>query len=382
MNVDVLSVSRPARHAAPTLNVGFVTPHDSTDRRAFSGTAFFAARALEARSGLRLTRLGAPRRPGALDRLMGRTPAPAHLARADLDGLDAVVGLVATPLLDEVARLRPDLPYLHVTDATPAFLREVYGWAVPAEADAAEARVAAHAAAAVYSSDVLASRAAGDLGCPAMRAVSQPFGVNLDVLPHARPGKSFPGPLELLFVGTDWERKGGDIAVAALGALRARGHDARLTIVGVCPERYKSQPAIRPLGFLDKNNRRDAGLLGAAYKAAHLLLVPSRADCTPMVVAEAMAWGTPVLGADVGGIARQIGPGAGRVLPLFTTPAEWAGEIEAMTGARDLYEMMADAAFDRARGHLSWDAWSAGIEALLRKALDSRLAAQVPMAVA
>ncbi len=292
-----------------------------------------------------------------------------------------MVGLVAKPLLDRLATLRPGLPFLYITDATPQFLRDAYGWAVPAEADAAEARVAAAAAASVYSSEVLAARAPADLGCPGMAALVRPFGVNLDTLPHKRPVRDLSGPLELMLVATDWERKGGDIAVAALNALLAQGRDVRLTIVGACPERYRSHPAIRAAGYLDKNNRRDAGLLAAFYKAAHLLLVPSRADCTPMVVAEAMAWGMPVLGANVGGIARQIGAGAGRVLDLFTPPAHWADEIEAMTGTRDLYEMMSDAAFDRAREHLSWDAWATEIETMLRGALD-RVAAPVPMAVA
>lgn len=163
--------------------------------------------------------------------------------------------------------------------------------------------------------------------------------------------------------------------MATAGALKARGRETRLTIVGACPERYRSRSDIRPLGFLDKNNRRDAGLLGAAYQAAHLLLVPSRADCTPMVVAEAMAWGTPVLASDVGGIAGQVGAGAGRVLPPFSPPALWADEIEAMTARRTLYEMMADAAFERARGELGWEAWATGIEVMLREALAARAAA-------
>lgn len=100
-----------------------------------------------------------------------------------------------------------------------------------------------------------------------------------------------------------------------------------------------------------------------------------------MVVAEAMTWGTPVLGSDVGGIGREIEAGGGRVLDLFSPPPQCADGIEAMTSARDLYEVMSDAAFDRAQGRLSWDAWAAGIETMLRGALD-RVATPVPMAVA
>ena len=80
MTIDVLSVPSslslgvepvPRRTAPPRkpLSIGFVTPHDSTDRRAFSGTAYFAARALEARPGVALTRLGAPERQSLVGRL-------------------------------------------------------------------------------------------------------------------------------------------------------------------------------------------------------------------------------------------------------------------------------------------------------------------------
>ena len=108
------------------------------------------------------------------------------------------------------------------------------------------------------------------------------------------------------------------------------------------------------------------------------MLVPSRADCTLMVVAEAMAWGVLVFGADVGEIAGQIGAGAGRVLEASTGPQAWADEIEAMMGSRTLYEMMADAAFDRARTDLSWEVWSAGIESALREPLATRAVAPLP----
>jgi len=77
-----------------------------------------------------------------------------------------------------------------------------------------------------------AARAPADLGCPGMAALVRPFGVNLDMLPHKRPVRDLSGPLELMLVATDWERKGGDIAVAALDVLRARGRDARPAITG------------------------------------------------------------------------------------------------------------------------------------------------------
>ena len=119
----------------------------------------------------------------ALDRLLRRKSQMPRIPDMDLSGLDAVVGMVATPLLDELAA-QSNIPFLHITDATPAFLRESYGWAVPAEADHREARVAGQAAMTIYTSDVMAARAPADLGLPKLTASVLPFGVNFDHLPE------------------------------------------------------------------------------------------------------------------------------------------------------------------------------------------------------
>ncbi|MDA8586927.1 glycosyltransferase family 4 protein [Rhodobacteraceae bacterium] len=103
-------------------------------------------------------------------------------------------------------------------------------------------------------------------------------------------------------------------------------------------------------------------MLSRLYAKAHLLVLPSRADCTPMVAAEAMAHGTPVLASDVGGIGTVLGKGqGGHMLPLSSTPADWAQAITQITSNSDLYRHLVDASFERAHGRLSWDSWAEGI---------------------
>jgi len=177
--------------------------------------------------------------------------------------------------------------------------------------------------------------------------------------------------LNLLFVGLDWARKGGDIAVAALDQLLAQNLDARLTVVGRCPERHATHPAIRHVGFLNKAKPRDRARLTKLYSEAHLLVLPSRGDCTPMVVAEAMAHGTPVLATDTGGIAEQIGGAGGRVLAQYSTPGQWAEAITQMTRNRDQYAFASDAAFDRANAVFNWDHWASEIATLAQSACEA-----------
>ena len=365
-----------ARSQQRTLRLGFLCPDTPYDRRSFSGSSHFAARALTAHPNVQLTILG-HEKPSFLSRLR---PKPAlDVTTMDVSGLDAVIGLVATPLLVDLMRQHPNLPLVHVTDATPAYLREAYGWQVPSKADADESLVAHHALSTIYSSAEIARRAPGDLGLPRLRPGVVPFGTNLADRPDTPPEKSDLGALKLLFVGTDWERKGGDIAVAALETLRASGRDAELTVIGKLPETLRNRPGIRYAGYLNKNRAGDLAKLIKHYSEAHLLVLPSRADCTPMVVAEAMAYGTPVIATDVGGIGEMVGLGGiGRVMPLYATAQEWSDAIVGLTDNETAYKMLSDACFDR---HFSWDNWADALVDRITQAEESRTQRDLKVAV-
>lgn len=339
------------------LTLGFLSPHNPYDRRSFSGTAFYAAAALERHPGVSLKILGDHRPPRLSNWLLGR-PCPKidHVQPEEFAGLDAVVSLVGSKLLAPILG-KFDVPFVHVTDATPVFLRECYGWDIPPDADVLEADVAKHAAAMFYSSAEMAERGAAEFAVSPHHA---PFGVNLGSArrPKICPTKPDMSKLQLLFIGNDWERKGGDLAVSALQALRRMGVDAHLTIVGHAPKYYGSDPDISVEGYLNKNKSDQAVRLTQLYEKAHLLLVPSQADCTPMVIAEAMAFGTPTLANDTGGIATLVGgAGTGRLMSVTADADQWAREIANLTANQFAYQAMSDACFDRANSRLTWRAW-------------------------
>lgn len=351
---------------ADILRLGFLSAHDPYDRRAFSGTAFHAMRALAGREDLDLVVPGWTS-PGPLAsftrRIRSRRMAPA--ASLDLAGFDALVALVSSDLVDALPPGHP--PLLHVTDATPAFLREFYGFEVPQEADRREARVLARAALGVYSSAYMARRAEEEFDLPPGRARHLSFGVNLDNWPGEPPQKGARSPLRLLFVGTDWHRKGGDIALSAVMALRARGIDARLDLVGASPG-GDAPDGVVAHGYLDKNRPVEARRLEELFAAAHLFILPTRADCTPMVIAEAGVHATPVLVAETGGIASLIETGEnGRMMPPGATPEDWADAIAAMTSDADSFAELSQRAHRFATTHLTWEAWAASIALLARE---------------
>ena len=358
----------------PPISLGFLSQHNPYDRTAFSGTVYFAAKALDALPGVQLKVLG-PHRPSRLsDRLLRRRTERPDPKRLNLDGLDAIVSLVSTPLVDSLTE-RTGLPLLHVTDATPAFLRTAYGWNIPQTADAAEARVTSKASAVIYSSAFMARQAQNDFGTDLVPHVA-PFGINFEKTPETCPIKPGLERLELLFVGSDWDRKGGAKALATLDALTAAGTTAHLTVVGRMPNALRRHPNITYVGFLDKNRPREAVQLGEIYTRAHVLLLPSKADCTPMVLAEAMAHGTPVLATDTGGIAEMIGMGqhgAGHAFASSTSPIIWAAEIRALTADPEAYRAASLAAFEHSRLQLSWQAWGEKIKMIAQTTVFGRI---------
>lgn len=351
------------------LRIGFLSQQDPFDRNAFSSTPFYMLSALRRLPGLSVKVLGGywPGPVGAIRRRL-RGPHMPRADRIDIGGLDWVVAANSTRLLDALLP-RLDCPAAHVTDATPAFLRDFYGRAVPPGRAEAEARVLARADRVVYSSAFmadLARREFPDLPAAGLDAVS--FGLNLDGLPPP-PGPKPPfAPLRLLFVGKDWDRKGGPLALEALDRLRASAREARLSVIGCEPEAARGHPGVDLLGYLDKNRTADYRRLVAAFREAHLFVLPTRADCTPMVVAEANAYGTPVLITRTGGIPSLMAEGQnGAMLAPDADGADWARTICRLTETRAAYDRLVASSHDHCRDRLTWDAWARSLEAILRQ---------------
>jgi D-inositol-3-phosphate glycosyltransferase len=132
----------------------------------------------------------------------------------------------------------------------------------------------------------------------------------------------------LLFVGRLQPLKGPDTAVRTLAALDRHlpddGIPTRLVIVGgpsgnghgtVDPAALRS--LAERLGVADRVAvlaPRPQAELAPLYRAADAVLMPSRSESFGLVALEAQACGTPVIGADVGGLRDLLGAGSGTVV--------------------------------------------------------------------
>jgi glycosyltransferase involved in cell wall biosynthesis len=144
-----------------------------------------------------------------------------------------------------------------------------------------------------------------------------------------RPARA-PAQVVFLFVGrVDEHRKGFDLLRAAFA--RARRPGWRLEVVGRIAETTRAAletefgDAIAVRGLVDE------ATLEAAYAGADVFVMPSRYEGFGMPFIEAMRYGVPVIGTDIGGVPEVVPDGTGVLVPLEDIDSL----VSAMTGLGD-----------------------------------------------
>lgn len=141
----------------------------------------------------------------------------------------------------------------------------------------------------------------------------------------------------LLFVGRIQPLKGLDVAIEALAHLVAHGHrTARLVVVGGPSgaegpgELARVQALARACGVAGHIDWRDPQphhLLSSWYRAADVVVVPSRSESFGLVALEAAACGVPVVAAAVGGLRTLVVHGLTGLLVADRDPSAYAEAI-------------------------------------------------------
>jgi len=113
--------------------------------------------------------------------------------------------------------------------------------------------------------------------------------------------------IALLVVGRFEKEKRFELAIDALSAARAKGHDVGLTLVGEERERgtyYRHAQRLRVADRVEIVGWHND--LSKFYSEADIVLVTSRYEGYGLVIVEALSAGIPVLSTDVG-VAREAG---------------------------------------------------------------------------
>jgi len=128
--------------------------------------------------------------------------------------------------------------------------------------------------------------------------------------------RSFSNEFRLLIVGVDWLRKGIDLAVEVHKQLLERGYRSQLTIIGLkkYPKSLSSIPNVRLHTFLRKDTPEGEKKIKEEFELANYFLFPTLADCTPIVLAEAMMFGLPIVARNTGGLSSMVENGQNGIL--------------------------------------------------------------------
>jgi glycosyltransferase involved in cell wall biosynthesis len=285
-----------------------------------------------------------------------------------------IIGIVNAPLVCELAAA---VPVINISDATWDLMKtehELY-WSLDqrtaASAEYAELNSTLRSVHSSYSSNWAARNAIDHYGGRPEDVSVVSWGCNFEMVPETEVRGDFSNGKEwrLLFIGGEWVRKGGDIVCNAADILVSKGIPVRVDCVGApTPKDLPPKPWLHHHGYLSKNDKDQLTLLRSLMRDADLLFLPTRRDCTPMVFAEANAYGTPALTRDVGGVADVVRDGAnGVVLPENAVAADFAAVIESLWNDPHRYAGLRESARQEYENRLNWDVWAREIAAVIDK---------------
>jgi len=225
---------------------------------------------------------------------------------------------------------------------------------------------------AVYSSDWAAKTTIENYQVDPSKVKVVPFGANIDcdrniddikALVDSRPSNQ----CNLLFLGVDWFRKGGDTAFKVAEELYKNGLPTKLTIVGCQPIIEEPLPSfVNSLGFISKNSKEGVQIINKLLSESHFLILPSIADCTPVVFSESNSFGVPCLATKVGGIPTIIKDELnGKTFAKNASITDYCTYIANLFSDYSRYKSLALSSFNEYQSRLNWSVAGKSVKKLL-----------------
>lgn len=182
-----------------------------------------------------------------------------------------------------------------------------------------------------------------DYGMPAEKITVIPPGIDTAQWSFPRNIARTDARLHLLFVGGDFTRKGGDVLLKAFRSLPAFVN-AELHLVTNAHEVEEGEPHIHVYRNVAPNSEKLLNL----FRQADIFVFPTRADCLPLAIMEAMAAGLPIITTLVGALPEAVISGeTGLVVPPDDPPA-LANAIRLLAADPDLRMQLGDRAREMA----------------------------------
>jgi glycosyltransferase involved in cell wall biosynthesis len=291
--------------------------------------------------------------------------------------VDFIISTTNTPFIFS----KNKTPFIIITDATVKLLYEEYsggkGWSVLFHKDLERnaLKVAQKSALIVSSSSMTTNSLINDYNIPAAKIATIPFGANIEdqdiQTPQRRVDKN--KQVNLLFVGKDWERKGGDFAVLVCDELVKQNINVHLDIVGCKVPEISQRTYLNNHIYLDKNKNDDFSKLKELYSKAHFFMVFSKAEMYGIVFCEAAAYGLPVVTYAIGGITDiVVNEKTGIMLPVGTTSEIFTTKIIALVSDPEKYQKMSEEARKRYESQLNWNTFTDSLKSKIFEIINPR----------
>ena len=183
-----------------------------------------------------------------------------------------------------------------------------------------------------------------------------------------------PRSCELLFIGADWKRKGGDIAIETARILNQSGVVTRLRVVGAKPTQAVPD-FVEYLGFIHKNSQEGLRRLYDLYDETDFLILPTSAEAAGIVFCEASSFGVPSISYATGGVPDYVRNEINGVcLPPGSPASSFAESITQILSMPGAYNKLSLGAFHEFKTRLNWPNSVRLLLEFCQQALDKNLA--------
>lgn len=179
-------------------------------------------------------------------------------------------------------------------------------------------------------------------------------GINLVEFPAEDPTKDYSAP-RLLFVGTEFVRKGGPQLLQAFQIVRESRPDAELHIVGPS-ELQDLPPGVVFHGHLSKSNPEQKLQLELLFRSCSLFVLPSLYEPFGIAPLEAMLYQLPCVVTDAWALRETVTPGFNGDLVAKGSVEGLAESLLRMISDPNALAKMGRQGRERALQQFSWDA--------------------------
>ena len=183
-------------------------------------------------------------------------------------------------------------------------------------------------------------------GCDRSRVRTVHIGANIDIVPSETTIARYAAN-HVLFVGVEWERKGGPALLEAFTEVARTYPDARLTIVGCSPN--VSHPQIAVAGKQPRDR------VARYFQAASVFCMPSVVEPLGIAAIEASLFRLPVIATRVPGFFETVTDGKTGILVPPNDPAALAAAMRLLFDNPALGQRMGLAGFERNRTRFDWN---------------------------